>query len=218
MSPMIRPTSIPARDLAVAVGAPLALLALVYALWAVLDAPPTPPPRARRGGRADRAVRSRDARLGNGHAALVRVALAGGHGLATAPQLRRPCCGSVCRADSRSCRDLDPVVGGRDGVDRLRLRATEHRSSVRRPRSVPGRPRRWWVGDFRARRLRARPVRSPSAAMASGRRLTRTSACAPGWHERHRRCRSCGNRPSPHRELTRCGRGQGTGEVETARG
>ena len=38
MSPMIRPTSIPARDLAVAVGAPLALLALVYALWAVLDA------------------------------------------------------------------------------------------------------------------------------------------------------------------------------------
>jgi hypothetical protein len=38
MCPMIRPTSIPARDLAVAVGAPLALLALVYGLWAVLDA------------------------------------------------------------------------------------------------------------------------------------------------------------------------------------
>lgn len=38
MSPRILSTSIPTRDLAVAVGAPLAQLAFVYALWAVLDA------------------------------------------------------------------------------------------------------------------------------------------------------------------------------------
>jgi len=38
MGPMTRPPSIPARDLAVAVGAPLVVLALVYILWAMIDA------------------------------------------------------------------------------------------------------------------------------------------------------------------------------------